>query len=58
MVCDRDGWRLSPAYDLVPNVGMNNEHVLRIGYKNSVPTRRLLIEEAKYFGIKQMKKIF
>jgi len=56
MIFDREGWKLSPAYDLVPNVGMNPEHVLRIGCYNVVANRKVLIDEAKYFDIKQQSK--
>lgn len=48
--------RLIPAFDLVPNVGLNREHVLRIGYYNVVAERSVLFQEAKYFGIKQQSK--
>ena len=47
------GWRLSPAFDLVPNIGRNQEHVLRIGTDNTIRSRSILMDEAKYFGIKQ-----
>ncbi len=56
MLFDGVGWRLSPAFDLVPNVGLNREHVLRIGYYNVAADRNVLIQEAKYFGIKQQSK--
>lgn len=56
MLFDGGGWRLSPAFDLVPNVGANREHVLRIGDSNVVAGRNALIQEAKYFGIKQQSK--
>ena len=56
MVFNGDGWKLSPAFDLVPNVGLNREHVLRIGYDTVVANREILIQEAKYFGIKQQAK--
>jgi len=56
MIFDDDGWKLSPAFDLVPNVGLNREHVLRIGYDNVVANKEVLIQEAKNFGIKQQAK--
>ncbi len=34
MLHNDEGWRLSPAFDLVPNIGFNQEHVLRIGLDN------------------------
>lgn len=57
MLNDGNGWRLTPAYDLVPNIGLNGEHVLRIGLDNRVPDRRTLIREAKQFGFKQAKAV-
>ena len=57
MLVDTSGWRLSPAYDLVPNIGFNSEHVLRIGMDAGVPNRQRLIHEAKQFGLKQIKSI-
>ena len=56
MIFDGDGWKLSPAFDLVPNIGLNREHVLRIGYHNVVANKEVLIQEAKNFGIKQQVK--
>jgi serine/threonine-protein kinase HipA len=52
---DGDGWKLSPAFDLVPNIGLNLEHVLQIGHSNVVDNRTTLLHEAKHFGIKRQK---
>ena len=56
MLRDDKGWRLSPAFDLVPDIGSNREHVLRIGPDNRVPTIEILLAEAGCFGIKRQKK--
>jgi len=56
MLNDGQAWHLSPAFDLVPNIGLNREHVLRIGMANLVPNRDTLLAEAKKFGIKQRPK--
>ncbi len=56
MLYDGQAWRLSPAFDLVPNIGLNSEHVLRIGLTNLMPNRDTLRAEAKKFGIKQRPK--
>lgn len=53
MCHDESGWRLSPAFDLMPNIGFNREHVLRIGVNNLPPDRDTLLAEAPYFGIKR-----
>lgn len=57
MICDGSSWRLSPAYDIVPNIGQNREHVLSINYSNSIPNHTSLLSEAKYFGFKQERKV-
>lgn len=53
---DDIGWRLSPAFDLVPNIGFNQEHVLRIGLDNRPPDLDTLLAEAKHFGIKRRQQ--
>jgi serine/threonine-protein kinase HipA len=37
------GWRLSPAFDLVPDIGRNREHTLAIGYSHETPSRDDLV---------------
>ena len=37
MLRDERGWRLSPAFDLTPDLGRNGEHVLTIGYSRNTP---------------------
>ncbi len=54
--CTGGIWRLSPAFDLVPDIGRNREHVLRIGSSTMPPDRKALREEAKSFGIKRQQK--
>jgi len=56
MLYDGQGWRLSPAFDLLPNIGLNREHVLRIGPTNLVPGKDILLAEAQKFGIRQWPK--
>lgn len=56
MLHTQNGWTLSPAYDLLPNIGHNQEHVLRTGYSNMAPDRKTLLTEAKHFGIKRQNK--
>lgn len=51
-----DGWKLSPAFDLVPNIGFNREHVLRIGYDSTPPDLETLLQEAKHFGLKRRQQ--
>ncbi len=56
MLHDDTGWRLSPAFDLVPNIGFNSEHVLSIGNSTRPPAGETLLVEAKYFGIKRRQQ--
>jgi len=56
MLHNDEGWRLSPAFDLVPNIGFNREHVLRIGYDNRPPDFETLLQEAVYFGLKRRQQ--
>jgi len=53
---DDAGWRLSPAFDLLPNVGFNQEHVLRISMETLPPNAGTLLVEAKHFGIKRRQQ--
>ena len=40
---DAQGWRLSPAFDLVPDIGRNREHTLAIGHSREAPGHDTLI---------------
>lgn len=40
---DESGWRLSPAFDLVPDIGRNREHTLAIGHSRETPGRDELV---------------
>lgn len=56
MLHNDEGWRLSPAFDLVPNIGFNREHVLRIGLDNRPPDLEALLQEARHFGLKRRQQ--
>lgn len=56
MLHNEEGWRLSPAFDLTPNIGANQEHVLRIGTNNGTPNLETLLAEARFFGIKNRRR--
>ena len=56
MLHNDTGWRLSPAFDLIPNIGFNQEHVLRIGLDTRPPNAETLLVEAKHFGIKRRQQ--
>lgn len=46
------GLRLAPAFDVVPNIGRNIEHVIAFGTSRNAPTRAVLIE----MGVRWMGK--
>ena len=56
MLYNGNEYRLSPAFDILPNVGENREHVLFIHYSCLPPERATLLEEAKHFGIKRVRQ--
>ena len=56
MLHNDEGWKLSPAFDLVPNIGFNREHVLRIGLDNRPPDLETLLQEARHFGLKRRQQ--
>lgn len=56
MLHNDEGWRLSPAFDLVPNIGFNREHVLRIGLDNRPPDLETFLQEAGHFGLKRRQQ--
>jgi serine/threonine-protein kinase HipA len=56
MLHNDEGWKLSPAFDLVPNIGFNREHVLRIVLDNRPPDLETLLQEARHFGLKRRQQ--
>ena len=50
MVHGKAGWRLSPAYDLVPNV-WREEQLLKINGKHTGITLEDLLSESREFGL-------
>jgi len=56
MLHDDTGWRLSPAFDLIPNISFNREHVLRIGLDTRPPDFETLLAESKHFGMKRRQQ--
>jgi serine/threonine-protein kinase HipA len=58
MVFDhRQGWRLSQAFDLIPNIGRNDEHVLRFDVSAYFPGRVKLEKIGADWGIHNAKGI-
>ena len=45
------GWHLTPAYDLLPDVANNREHVLHYGTVGTSPTKESLTHLGKIFGL-------
>jgi serine/threonine-protein kinase HipA len=58
MVHDRaQGWRLSPAFDLIPDVGRNEEHVLFFDTGAYYPGRQNLEKLGKSWGIRNAESV-
>lgn len=58
MTCTRDeGWRLSPAFDLVPDIGQRGEHVLFFDLDPVFPGRANLEGLGRAWGISGAVKI-
>jgi len=51
MLRDAHGWRLTPAYDLVPDIPYRGEHVLHFGNAGQYPTAAALTEMGRAFGL-------
>ena len=51
MLHDAHGFRLSPAFDLLPDVGERREHVLTFEYERIAPTRSQLMGLAARWGV-------
>lgn len=49
MLHDEHGWRLSPAFDLAPDIGRNREHTLSIGYSRDTPSGGTLIDIGEHW---------
>ncbi|VAW77850.1 HIPA PROTEIN [hydrothermal vent metagenome] len=52
---DGGGWRLTPAYDLIPDIPRRGEHVLHFGSSGNRPTAASLLALAKAFGLSPQK---
>lgn len=58
MLCDTDeGWRLSPAFDLIPNIGRNDEHVLFFDLDPIYPGRSHLERLGRAWGVSRAAAI-
>ena len=57
MLHDPAGYRLSPAYDLLPDVNMNQEHVLFFGHERYIESHDTVIDMARRWGIADPARI-
>jgi len=58
MVHDREqGWRLSPAFDLVPDIGRKGEHVLFFDLDASYPGRKTLEHLGKQWNVRNAETV-
>lgn len=53
MLYDQGGYRLSPAFDLVPDVGERREHTLTFEYERTAPARSTMLALAKRWGVRE-----
>lgn len=51
MLHDNNGWRLSPAYDLLPNPKNRREHTISVGYDFVPPTMSSLLGLDQHFDL-------
>lgn len=49
------GWQLTPAFDLLPDVNDNREHVLHFGYTGTRPSMAALYELGRNFGLSKQE---
>ncbi len=49
------GWQLTPAFDLLPDVNDNREHVLHFGYTGTRPSMAALHELGRNFGLSKQE---
>ena len=54
MIHDTQGWRLSPAYDLVPNL-LRDEQTLQVGGRHANLTAENMVTEGKIFGFSRRR---
>jgi serine/threonine-protein kinase HipA len=58
LVCDHEqGWRLSPAFDLVPDIGQRGEHVLFFDLGAYYPGRKNLEKLGRSWGVRNADTI-
>ncbi|MCC6195301.1 MAG: type II toxin-antitoxin system HipA family toxin [Burkholderiales bacterium] len=57
MLTDRGGYRLSPAFDLLPDVGERREHTLAFEYGRGAPTRTKMLALAMRWNVQKAESI-
>ena len=57
MLHEQDGYRLSPAFDLLPDVGERRKHTLAFEYERRAPTRAEMLSLAKRWGVRRADTI-
>jgi serine/threonine-protein kinase HipA len=57
MLHGHEGWRLSPAFDLVPDTGAKLEHTLSFGLSLACPTLDVLVDMGKRWGVSECAQI-
>ena len=49
MIRDERGYRLSPAFDLVPDIGRNGDHVMAMGHQFGTPSGGELLDIGRHW---------
>ena len=57
MIHREKGWRLAPAFDLVPDTGAKLEHTLAFGLTLTCPTREVLVGIGERWGVRDAADI-
>ena len=57
MLHGEHGWQLTPAFDLLPDVNDNREHVLHFGYTGTRPSMAALHDLGRNFGLSKQEAI-
>lgn len=57
MIHREEGWRLAPAFDLVPDTGQKLEHTLAFGLQLACPTCEVLSDIGRRWGVGDAERV-
>ncbi len=55
MLHGENGWEVTPAFDLLPDINDNREHVLHFGYTGTRPSMAALYDLGRNFGLSKQE---